>query len=811
VLVRNSAARNRAAKAKVLLCLLTVGLGIGLGWNPPVPDTILLPDSLGPLRPPYHLAFGSSTDNIYVASESSDILVVDGNTFQRIKRINTGTPVGSVLLVNQHNKLYCTYPSLGRIGVIDCVTNSIIGSIDVGTRPTLLCYSSVSDKLYCGDAIDRTVTVIDCSSDTARNVILTKYGPVDMVYDPTSNKVYAATRDGVCAISCSADSVVATITAVKRPVSLCVNKRRQKLYAVGPQYQGLDTIYVVSTQSDSVIAAMYGVALRPGRLACNEATDRLYAMRISDPERILEYDCSGDTFTRGRYIWEDAYSLAIACDTVRNRLYIVTNWGSLIEIDCTTLDVVSKVGCAGYGRILESDPDRRRMIYVYGDSEVGVLLALDCKHDTTSVVTAVPLCGWQRVMCHNPATSRLYYRWGVTIGGVGVVDEQANRVVKRTFIGEAYGLVGMTYSRASNKFYFMAKKGIGVLDGATDSLLKVIDTKRGPDLSPCWCPDGNKVYCFVDDSSVQIAVVDCNTDSVVRNIAVSDIVLRLEYLGGGRMLCYLGESLAVIDSRTDSILLYAPVGGAEATAYTGDGEKMYVARRYPDRLEVWDSRSFSLLTTIYWPYFDSRYRGTFLAYSDTTKKLYWFVGDDSVLAIDASSDTVTARMATSVSLRGTCLDHTGRYMFCSSPYDSALRVYDTQTDSLVGVYSHLPYPYPGCITSSPEQRCIYVGCDDVILVYPDAPPGVQEGQPQAPSFKPQVSVVRDVLELGAVDSRQNTEYRAGLMDISGRKVLELGAGANDVRRLPPGVYFVREEPRAASSRPQAVRKVVLTK
>jgi hypothetical protein len=69
-------------------------LGASIGLAQPVPDTILLPDSLGPLRPGYHLAFGSSTNNIYVASESSDIIVVDGNTFLRIKRIHTGTPVG---------------------------------------------------------------------------------------------------------------------------------------------------------------------------------------------------------------------------------------------------------------------------------------------------------------------------------------------------------------------------------------------------------------------------------------------------------------------------------------------------------------------------------------------------------------------------------------------------------------------------------------------------------------------------------------------------------------------------------------------
>jgi len=48
-----------------------------------------------------------------------------------------------------------------------------------------------------------------------------------------------------------------------------------------------------------------------------------------------------------------------------------------------------------------------------------------------------------------------------------------------------------------------------------------------------------------------------------------------------------------------------------------------------------------------------------------------------------------------------------------------------------------------------------------------------------------------------------------LLDVSGRKVLELHPGANDVRALAPGVYFVREA--QAQAQAQAVRKVVKLK
>jgi DNA-binding beta-propeller fold protein YncE len=702
---------------------MALGIGVSVGWSQPVPDTILLPDSLGPLRPGYHLAFGSSTNNIYVASESSDIIVVDGETFQRIKRINTGTPVVGALLVSQHNKPYCSYPSQGRIGVIDCATNSVIGSIQVGNRPKLLCYSAGSDKLYCGDSINGKVTVIDCAADTVRKVISTGYSPTAMVYEATTNKVYTATRDAVLAVSCVTDSIVANLDAIKYVSGLCLNKRRQKLYAVGRrQKDNPDTIYVVSPQSDSVIAAMHwGWDIVPS-LACNEATDRLYAVTANNPERIREYDCLGDTYIRSGYTprYEGE---AIACDTVHNRLFHISEC-ELSIYDCVTFGAVARfgVGLSDPYPVLELDPARYRVMcasWSYPNG-VGVLTVFDYKHDTTYRRGAAPLCGWTHKMCHNPATSRLYCGWGA---GAGVVDEQTNRVVRQAL--QVSG--NMVYSRTSNKFYysfsygpFGEQGGLGVVDGSSDSLIGVVelgDYRWQP--FPCWSPVGNKVYCFASKGARWfIAVVDCSTDSVVWERDVYGHGRWFEYLDNGLMLCNHSDSLALIDPRTDSVLVDSSLaaGAVYAVTHTGDGEKFYIARRYPGRLEVRSSSSLKLLSTIDWPYFD--WSGTLLTYSDTTRKLYWLV-DDSVLAIDATGDTVTARMATSVRYDDVCLDHTGKYLFYTSRSDNTLRVYDTRSDSLLAVYPQLPFP-PLRVMSNPDLGYIYVAYQDGVLAYSDA-------------------------------------------------------------------------------------------
>ncbi len=70
------------------------------------------------------------------------------------------------------------------------------------------------------------------------------------------------------------------------------------------------------------------------------------------------------------------------------------------------------------------------------------------------------------------------------------------------------------------------------------------------------------------------------------------------------------------------------------------------------------------------------------------------------------------------------------------------------------------------------------------------------------------TIVRGVLRLAA--GGRETPDRVELLDISGRKVMDLRCDENDVRHLAPGVYFVREEgPRGQESEGSSVSKVVI--
>lgn len=71
------------------------------------------------------------------------------------------------------------------------------------------------------------------------------------------------------------------------------------------------------------------------------------------------------------------------------------------------------------------------------------------------------------------------------------------------------------------------------------------------------------------------------------------------------------------------------------------------------------------------------------------------------------------------------------------------------------------------------------------------------------------TIVRGVL--GMASSIQYSAARGELLDATGRRVMELAPGANDVSHLRAGVYFVREHPVVSSQYPGAVRKVMLAR
>jgi hypothetical protein len=101
------------------------------------------------------------------------------------------------------------------------------------------------------------------------------------------------------------------------------------------------------------------------------------------------------------------------------------------------------------------------------------------------------------------------------------------------------------------------------------------------------------------------------------------------------------------------------------------------------------------------------------------------------------------------------------------------------------------------------------GLGDVYLVKTDSVGRVvavaepKAGPPGTEAHGP--TIIRGVLFLPA----SLFSIHSSLFDMTGRRVMLLRPGTNDIRRLVAGVYFVRYEPQASSRSLQAVRRIVI--
>jgi DNA-binding beta-propeller fold protein YncE len=247
--------------------------------------------------------------------------------------------------------------------------------------------------------------------------------------------------------------------------------------------------------------------------------------------------------------------------------------------------------------------------------------------------------------------------------------------------------------------------------------------------------------------------------------------------------------------RDTVIRTYYPVP-VQDLASGPSGKKVYCA--CPDSLNVYETGNDTLVAAIPW----ESAGNIFLCVPGVEKVYCSRDGTNQVLVVDARADSIITRIPTPWP-RALAYDRPTGLVYCARPEAGEVMLIDSRTDSIVDSLS--PCTRPESFTMSPAHGRVYVGNggNSFIPVIRSALPGVGSSTSIVPSERiPCARIVAREMPLVVAG-------RSALLDPTGRKVLDLKPGANDVRHLAPGVYFVREASgvkREASS----VRKVVLT-
>ena len=424
-----------------------------------------------------------------------------------------------------------------------------------------------------------------------------------------------------------------------------------------------------------------------------------------------------------------------------------------------TLLAVSIMLSAAYGQWLEATIEVGReprdicyntqdnKLYCSSYAESLGLLVIDGA--TNTVTDTVPIAGRGQgcELCYNPIGNEVYWtvhfpRWNIYLFAV----DGSTNVMLDTVGGEGYGS-RMCHNGTSNKLYveFSPPMMIGmhvlVYDCATLELLASIyagDWSGAQVL--CHNPAVNKAYANVYGGYNHLMIIDGAGDSVLRTLPTAQGGVSACFSPLGKVYVGRDSSVCVVDGAGDSLLRTIPVpGGAQLACYDSIDTKLYCAGNQAKTVTVVDCTADTVLTEV------STYRPiSALLYEPLYNNVYCISQDSGdVTVIDCSEDTVLV----TIGVGG------GPSAFCCNPeYD---RVYVANAD------------------------------DSTIAVIRAGPVGVEERIVTSPA-QPHGLFARDVLDLGG-------QATAELLDISGRKLVELEPGINDIRHVAPGVYLARQK------------------
>jgi YVTN family beta-propeller protein len=798
-MIRNVCSNSHGNRGVGLLpFVLALLLGATTGHSQWLETKIILPDSLGGALGPYCLTTDTSERYVYIADASGFVYVVDAATRTRVAKLSCGT-VSAICTSTRRNRVYAADCVGNQIFAISCATNQVVATIPTGACPLALCYNSTGDKVYSADTSGHDLTVIDCSCDGVLKTIPLGESPAELCYNSASNRLFCTAAlppelaNELLVIDGAGDSVVAV-----RPdtwvspmvVAAAVNKVYASTvsYSNGCFLKALDGTTGVVLDSLNICADL---------MCFNSRTQRLYTCDNEAQFGVRVFDCTADT--QIRRIWlNDNSMFSMACETTTGRIYASCEYhgqGVLEVIDGIGDTLIARIAGPDRGELLASSKWR----CMYSTDHNGPELAVyDLGAD--SLLRTIMLGGYVDAMCYDSTDDKVCYAAFGVLGEVGSIDASTNQPVGHVQIGQ-YPL-SIIWHAPTDRVYCGGSKDITVIDPTADTVTKVLPV-QGRML--CSAPRVNKVYAvYLDIGSREdeLAVIDCRNDSVVKTIPMSTNTVwsmcNVSTADYDKLYISTYGALLIVDCTADTLVRSYSSSYSYVVAGC-DGKRVHWATM--DSLCTFDPAGDTLVASVPWDVYDI---GN-LFYVPDADKVYCSCragGQDWILVADGATDSVIAQ----IPLQGAaslCYDAASKLVYIGCWPDPTITSVDSRTDSVVGLLNS--QVNPAVFTMASPHHRLYVGpwsgtiqSSSMPVIRTD-PPGVEDAaNVEMRATNRGATIVRGVLFL---PSTPLTPHRS-LLSADGRKVLDLHAGANDVRALAPGVYFVREA--------QAVRKIILT-
>jgi len=754
-------------KVTVLSCLL-----LTLGSAQWLERQVVLGDTFGGIGYPGELVVNPISGNVYI--RSNPIQVFNPATMEKMRGPGVS---GSVVFCPPSSKGYVVRDSLV---IIDAAADTVIGATAPPFATRAYAYSRTSNRLYLASTDDTSLMVFDPDADSVVKTL--GIGAVEaLLWDSVWNRLYIATWTETApwcplkVLDCSTDTLMPYVqVGFELWERLVLSTVSHKLYCTGADTNGRGALVVVSTDSLKPIGTVPGL---PDRdiMGYNPVTDRLYVQDDS----FYVIDCRGDTILRMRELDVDVSALAVS--SLTGNVYLGNDDSPQVIVMDTTDSVIGTIDLPGKATVwndaLTFSADRNQLYGATGWD--GVAFAADASSDTLAGSVSYRRCGISQ-MVHNPAGNKLYLICPAT--DEVLVCDTTFGTPKRIPCGmtSAQGVLNQILDR----LYVATGYRLRVIDCNSDSLIasKVMYGIAHP--IPVMVPDLNKLYVFSADARDSVYVYDGLRDQVSSICYMNDPVTGAVYDPRSNRVffsCGPQPTIRALDPVTDSVVKTFDL---VSTSYHGrmavnvDLGRLYYTDQLPTRLFTIDVIADSVIGSDSLPwgvealFLNRRLGRLFMCGTDPARTLVYDCNQRAVV------DTIDA----SFTGAGLMNDRNDKLYLRSGA------VVDCRNDSVVAVLP--PELDPRSMAWDAIDNRVFQATTSRLSVYRDDLTGVAD-RPTAARERRLPTIVRGVLSL-PLASGGTRGASSVLLDITGRKVLDLKPGRNEVRALPAGVYFVRQ-------------------
>ncbi|NPV14381.1 hypothetical protein HPY86_05565 [candidate division WOR-3 bacterium] len=749
--------------------------------------TVYLPDSFAGPAYPNRIFYNPNNNTVFIFGDGiSQICVLDGTTNRKIALIQLPGPAGNFTYNPVDNKLYILSGNL--LFVVDAAANRLVRTINLPNYGSDLAYNPNLNRIYCVGGPE--VWVIDCDYDTLIKTIAIPDESGNIACAYRVNKVYCVMdNQDVAVIDCSTDSVIKTFySGAGFYYDMLYNHLTNRLY-ISEDYD--EDITVVDCDRDTVIRWL--VAGYSPRLMCLNTVSNKFYCADWDDNWFGVYDALADTLIR--WIYLNTNQRGLVFDSVDNLVYIaLSETDSIAVVDGVTNQVVRVIPTPGSYPVGLGYNPRANLIYAPERfSHQVVIYNARTSEVVNKVVTWFPV----NLLAYLPGTERVYC---ASTERDEIVPINAETGALRNPIRLPAAPSKIIPITASNRLYALlpSETAIVSIDCPAETVRKTIHLYDIP-RSAVYVPDQNRLFCALD---YRIEVINCARDSIIYRFYAGEDPRIISYFPNLHRLyfsaIYDQYSLFVLDVRTNEVIAHLGLGGTpREVCYLPEDNLLACAVDNLNGLFFVDCSTHTIRSFLPIPY-----QPGLMFHNEFGNRLYCAAGSQ-FFVINPSGPRIEDSIPIGSGLSQIVYDSLTGYLYCTFRYGQDVKVFDCRTDSVVtGI--RLP-GYPAEIVHSPNQRRVYVsvpGSSAVCFVRDTTLVGIAQnpGGNSEDQFIP--TVVRYTLTLPRNQS-------GVLFDISGRKVLNLQPGVNDIRHLAPGVYFI--QPMKEATPGKATVKVLVTR